>query len=288
LLLFAATIALALKFAWTSGGGDTVILALGAGLTGGLTAQQFSSPTVPTALLLYLFVALITREASPSVASRFGIGNRSLAVAARNQDFQAQGISLSVIPPKYMRVIAAAIAIIFFGFAAQLAITDRELALTQNSLVRSDLRGTLLHYGHAERWHPAGSSADLFASRELANFFRRTADVRLKLQSWTPAFQAAVRAVSASEERQNAFYNLAIFFATQNDATSMERSLRNAIYWAPNWFKPHWALAKLYLQAGKLPEAESEARTAMELNGGRNDEVAQTLTAVRARLVAKN
>jgi Tfp pilus assembly protein PilF len=105
----------------------------------------------------------------------------------------------------------------------------------------------------------------------------------LKLQTWTPAFQSAVRAANTAEDRQNAFYNLAIFFATQNDAANVERALRNSIQWAPNWFKPHWTLSKLFLTQNRLADAELEARIAVNLNGGKDPEVAQTLDAIRSR-----
>ena len=116
--------------------------------------------------------------------------------------------------------------------------------------------------------------------------FQRTHDVRLKLQTWSPAFQAATRAVSTSEDRRGAFYNLAIFFATQNDAANVERCLRNAVYLAPNWFKPHWTLSRLMLGQGRLADAQAEAQTAVDLNGGRNPEVTETLAQVRTRLAA--
>ena len=93
--------------------------------------------------------------------------------------------------------------------------------------------------------------------------------------------------MTTSEERQNAFYNLAIFFATQNDSANVERSLRNAIVWAPNWFKPHWTLAKLYSTQKRLQEAEHEAQLAVELNGGKDEEVTQTLNDIRSAIARK-
>ena len=100
--------------------------------------------------------------------------------------------------------------------------------------------------------------------------------------AWQEAFAAAVRASTSSEQRFNAWYNLAAFFAVQNDLVGTERCLREAIDWAPQWFKPHWMLAQVFRQAGRLDEAEAEARRATELNGGKNREVADTLVQIRA------
>src|SRR5260370_14815205 len=81
----------------------------------------------------------------------------------------------------------------------------------------------------------------------------------------------------SDEEPQNAWYNLAAFYAARNDAGSAEKSLRAAIAHAPNWFKPHWTLAKLLEATGRLPEALVEAEMAVTLDGGQHPEVAETL-----------
>jgi len=165
------------------------------------------------------------------------------------------------------RLPAGATAVVFVVWAARLAVCDYHLALVRQALARDDFHAAVSLYEKARPLYPAGSSADLYFSRELANLFRRTRDARLKLQIWTPAFQSAARAASTSENPPGAFYNLAIFFATQNDAPDVERSLRTAIAWAPRWFKPHWALAQLLEQQGLLLEAREEAQRAKEMRG---------------------
>jgi hypothetical protein len=64
----------------------------------------------------------------------------------------------------------------------------------------------------------------------------------------------------------------------------VERSLRNAIAWSPNWFKPHWALAKLLAASERWPEAISEAESAVERDGGKDAEVNKTLAELKGRL----
>jgi O-antigen ligase len=258
LLLFVAVVALALYLAFFGSRDAAILPVLGAGLAGGLASQQFNVFTAPTALYLFLMVALITAS-----------------------DAHAP---LAEVKRVWPRGVAGLMAIVFIIYAGQLAFADHQLALSRNALARNDIQQALAHYRNAETWHPSGSSADLYLSRELANRFRLASDVRVKLQTWTPAFQAAVRAATTSEEKPNAFYNLAIFFATQNDAANVERSLRNAIVWAPNWFKPHWTLAKLYSAQKRLPEAEKEAQLAADLNGGKDQEVMQTLQGIRSAI----
>jgi hypothetical protein len=258
LALFTASVLIALVSAFIQQ--DRGTAALGAGLVAGLVTQQFTGFTAPTALITYLFIALI-----------------AAAVVADRHDWVKLRWSRAVL------VVPAVAAVVWSG---RLVAADRHLRLTSDAAVALDVRSAALHYEAARRWYPPGSSADLYVSRELANVFRRTPDVRVKLQAWPLAFDAAVRAAGSAEDRHNAFYNLAAFFATQNDAASVERSLRNAIYRAPNWFKPHWSLARLLLVQGRLDDADAEAQLAARLNSGKDAEVTATLQEARSRLVA--
>jgi len=92
-----------------------------------------------------------------------------------------------------------------------------------------------------------------------------------------------VNASRSAEDRHNAFYNLATYCALREDFTGVEASLRQAIQWAPNWFKPHWTLAQTLQLAGRLRDAETEATIAADLNGDKNAEVKQTLVRIQSR-----
>ena len=94
--------------------------------------------------------------------------------------------------------------------------------------------------------------------------------------------EAAERAALSSEERQNAYYNLAGFYSVRNDFQGAEQSLRSAIQVAPNWYKPHWMLAQVLREAGRLENALKEAVRAVELNGGKNPEVKETWEGLRS------
>jgi hypothetical protein len=63
-----------------------------------------------------------------------------------------------------------------------------------------------------------------------------------------------------------------------NDAAGTERAIRKAAAIAPNWFKPHWTLARMLAAGtGHHAEAVEEARRAMSLDRGRHAEVAASL-----------
>ncbi len=104
-----------------------------------------------------------------------------------------------------------------------------------------------------------------------------------RLVARAQAVEAGIRATNTAEARQNAWYNLSILLAVGNDAAGMERSLRNAIAWSPNWFKPHWALAQLLEMTGRHAEALAEARAAVDLDGGHDAEVTETWKRLRSR-----
>jgi O-antigen ligase len=233
LVLLLAVASLALWMGMRSGNALAIILS--AGLAGGIVAQMFTSFVMPTALYFYLTAALIAGLTYQGTITRPGL---------------------------LWRIPAAALAIFFAVWGIRLGVCDYQLGLVRQAFARDDFRDAVSAYQKARNWYPRGSSADLYFSRELANLFRRTRDARLKLQIWTPAFQAAVDAAGSSESPPGAFYNLAMFFATQNDAPDVERSLRTAIQWAPRWYKPHWALAQLLQQEGYLPQALEEEQAA--------------------------
>jgi len=88
---------------------------------------------------------------------------------------------------------------------------------------------------------------------------------------------AATLAAHSPEQQQNAWYNLAMLTASRNDATGVEYALRSAIALGGNWYKPHWALARLLASEGRAAEAANEAASALNLNN-KSPEVTATLT----------
>ena len=97
------------------------------------------------------------------------------------------------------------------------------------------------------------------------------------------AGRAALRATGTAEYPANAWYNLAVFRASQNDAAGAEMSLRAAIAANSQWFKPHWTLAQLLLIESRLDEAKREAALAAVLDGGKFPEVTRTWREISAK-----
>jgi tetratricopeptide (TPR) repeat protein len=241
--------------AWRARHAERVVSgALGAALAAGLFSQQFSSFTLPTAMYFYVTIALL------------------VAVMVRRQTVG------QALPPAFKLVLLVIVAV----FAMRLVVADVLLARVQRHLETGQVKQAIETYQGFERWQPPGASSDLWYSRSLAAAAQKAPTPLAAVQGWQQAMEAAIRAAQRSEDRHNAYYNLAAFYAHVNDFPHTEQSLRAAIAWAPNWFKPHWMLAQVLRAAGRLPEARAEAALAADLNGGKNPEVARTWEEIRA------
>ena len=243
------------------GQGQRAALYLAGALIAGLTSGLFVCFTLSGGLCFYATAAMLTGLAIPRSASltaaRPAFGHRVFALA-----------------------LALAAAAIFLTFTIQLTASDLALARAKRDIDAGRIVEATTAYTSSRRWHPAGSSDDLYFSRALAAASRTAANPILARIAFQQAFNAAVRASKTSEERQNAWYNLAAFYATQNDAADVEACLRHSIQASPNWFKPHWALAQTLLLAGRRTETLAEAIRAADLDGGKDPEIAKFLQSV--------
>ena len=236
--------------------GDPLGVPLAAALAGLLACQQFSVLIVPTALYFYLLLAILVAAVMPT-ASPSPNSQPSLRAA-------------------YYFPLALAAAILLAVFAVRLLIADSALAISERRIAAGDAAGAAQAYQTVLRFEPAGSGSDLRYSREMQQLSARSplfADSMLARQE---ALKAAIAATRTAEDRQNAWYNLAELLAATNDAPSVEHSLRNAIAWAPNWFKPHWTLAQLLEVTHHRDLALVEAAAAVERDAGRDLEVTET------------
>ena len=136
------------------------------------------------------------------------------------------------------------------AFALLLAVSDFRLAQFQRDL----------HYARL----PVAAE-DIYCSRMLAKTSMRT------------AIEAAVRATTTADDPANAWYNLAVFTAASGDIVGTRRSLEEAARQSPNWFKPHWTLARLLKQTGDATHAKLEADRALLLDANHHSEVLATL-----------
>ena len=228
-----------------------------AALVAGIVSQQFTVFTVPTAVIFYVTIALAVGFAAEASERRHG-----------------------VLP----RLAAAPVALALMYLAVRITIADHALARARHAVESGDLPAAVAAYDRHRRWNLPGSGSDLWYSRAMLGLAQKTSDIRLRFQAIAQSGAAAVRATKTAEDPFNAWYNMAVLYATQNDSARTESSLRSAIAANPNWFKPHWTLAQLLRLEQRLPEAEQEAAVAAELDAGKNPEVTRTLAEIRAQV----
>ena len=235
--------------------------ALAAGLAGMTISEQFTAFTLPTALAYYGVIAMLVSMGVPSSLPRWPLGRRWPRVA-----------------------VAVICAGVWAVFGARLCMAEKALAAVRRDLDAGLVGEAANRYAVYERWRWPGGSADLWYSRRLAQIAGSGADRAIRAEAFQQAGLAAQRAPQTTEAAFNAYYNLAAFYARENDFMRTEQSLRAAIFRAPNWFKTHWVLAQVLQAASRLQEAETEAATAVALDGGKHAEVAGTLDHIRAAL----
>ena len=231
-----------------------------------VVAHQFIVFTAPTAFYFYLGAGLLAgstrrNEAEAYEGSASGTGRRGPKPTRRKR---AATLGLGV-----------AIFLIAAGF--RLAIADHALAIVDRRLDAGDPRGAAEAYRIALRHSGAGVSADLHFSRRWAAVAAQFPDAPSRLYYSQIAAGAATLAAHSPEQQQNAWYNLAVLTASRNDPAGIEYALRSAISLGPNWYKPHWALARLLASEERAAEARDEAALALKLNAQKDAEVAETL-----------
>ena len=245
----AAVCIIGLAAAWRSGKPW-----MGAALVGGLAAQQFTSFTIPTALITYAAVALCVPREEPA--------------KARAAVWQ-------------IRLAASPAAAVMLYLAFRYAVADRALELARHDLAAGDVPRAEAHFRAYQRDRLPGASADLWYARTLEALAHK-ADPLRRMQIVWMAGKAALDATRTADDPFNAWYNMAEVYAAANDASHTENSLRRAIAGNPNWFKPHWTLAQVLRVEGRDRESADEAATAADLDAGKHPEVDQTLAEIRA------
>jgi len=227
---------------------------LAAALAASLACQQFAVFVVPTALYFYLQIALL--------------------VSGSNEVMPERRSSRWLVPVGVAVGVAASL--LFAAFAVRLLVADRALAVANGRIESGDASAAAREYLVVLRWEPSGAGADLNYSRAMAQLAARAPVLSTRVQAAQQALEAAIRATQTAEDHQNAWYNLARLLAGQNNPVGVERALRNAIAWAPNWFKPHWVLAQLLESTGLHQQALAEAEIAFDLDHARDPEVSET------------
>ena len=101
---------------------------------------------------------------------------------------------------------------------------------------------------------------ELFLSREMATMGRALVNQPESAAAWRMASEAATVAERQSEERFSAAYQCAILAIVSGDLTQAEKSAREAISLAPNWYKPHLLLAQILQAMGRMQEPPRNKR----------------------------
>jgi len=243
-LLLAAWCALGFAAAWKVRGTHPRLAACLAGaLAAGIVSQQFTVFTIPTAVIFFATIAL------------------------------AAGIAYGDAGP--VRRFPFALPLLYF--AVRIALADHALALAQRDLNAGHLSSAATHYA------ASGETSDLWYSRALLTAAQKATNIGDRLEAFHRASLAGERATRTAEDPFNAWYSLSSIRAAQNNAAATEQCLRAAIAAHPTWFKPHWTLAQVLSLDGRNEEARREAALAVDLDGGKHPEVAQTLQELSAR-----
>jgi O-antigen ligase len=240
---------------------------LASALVAGLTAGLFVCFTLPGALYFYATVAMLAGLAIPRAAEA--------AESRPALEFRVPAFALGL----------TAVAM-FLYVVVRLTAADLALERAKRDMDAGRIEDSVAAYAWSERWHLAGSSDDLYFSRALAAISPTASNPARVLIASQQAFTVAQRAVETSEEQQNAWYNLAGFYAAQNDLAGVEACLRRSVDASPNWFKSHWALAQVLLFAGRRTEAMAEAARAADLDGGKDPEIAKFLQSLHHHMAS--
>jgi O-antigen ligase len=229
---------------------------IAAALAAGIVSQQFVVFTIPTALLFYMIVAVAVGLAAETVA------------APQQRLFKPAALALAA-------------ALVYLG--ARFAIADRALERARRDIDMGDASSVSADYLRYQHWRLPGTAADLWYSRALLDLADRTTNPSIAARTRVEAREAALRATETAEYPANAWYNLAAFYASQNDSAGTEASLRAAIAANTQWFKPHWILAQLLRRESRFDEAKREAALATSLDGGKFPEVTRTWLEIDAQ-----
>jgi len=226
------------------------------GLLAALAAHQFAVFTAVNALYFYLGCALLVGLLPQKVEIENPFRYRALILAG-----------------------ASAVALVLLLVTFRLVSTDLALASTERAIAAGKTLDSAASYRRAVDLRSSGVTADLYFSRRWARASASAGDALSKLYLAQLAAGSASLATQVAEGQPNAWFNVAELGASRNDPGSVETALRSAIAESPNWFKPHWALARLLFLQGRKEEAHLESMKAMELNQ-KDPEVATTLAPI--------
>ncbi len=241
LLLMCSFCAMGLAAAWKLRSGWLV-----AALVAGIAGMQFTSFRIPTAVLFLTTIAL------------------------------AAGLAEEPGPPRTHAVFAGMapfLVLALLYLAMRIAVADHSLVETRHLLDAGEWRAATAEYDDYWFWHLPGASADVWYSRSWLEVARNSSENAVREQAIEIAQQAAERSTTNAEEPFLAWLNRAQVAAQREDFQGIESCLRQAIAASPNWYRPHWMLARHLLRESRQDEAATEAALATELAAGHHPEL---------------
>jgi O-antigen ligase len=254
-----------------------LIVASYLGISGGLVAR---GSTAALAMLPALIASVVTQQFVVFIAPTlffFYVGAGVLAGSASREE-------RTLLKPRAVRRVALVGGLIAAGVMAvaayRLVRQDAALQVVQAKLDTNDAMAAAEAYRAALAKPNAGVTADLFLSRRFFKSAVASNQVMPRLYVGQVAAGSASRATRLPEQLPNAWFNMAVLSASREDVAGTEYALRAAIEAAPNWYKPHWMLARVMAARGNGAEAASEAKMAIALNAGKDAEVESTLAQI--------
>jgi O-antigen ligase len=240
-----------------------VYRALAAAFVASCAASVFNAMTIGPAVSTLTVIALLIARNAESV-----------------RDGNVTATSASRVPATFAMAIGAPAAVVFAAFGVMLLVSDFKLERFSRVAAKSDAGLTVAAYNKLRRSNFTGPAEDLYCSRRLASVCGKGGDPVARLECSQIATQAAAHATITADNPPNAWYNLAMFAAAHNDGKGTEKALRTATELAPNWFRPHWALANFLTLSGRKSEAVVEIDRASLLGAGKSPQVSDSLRTI--------
>jgi O-antigen ligase len=258
LLLLFFGLGISASFRWTAD--RLTATALASGLVGAFASQQFTGFVLSTALLCHLLVAILVAGS-----------------VAKSDERVNSGVSVRI-----LQLLALPASALFLAIGADLMFVDWHWRSIENLLERGQAERAMAEYSLIQRIYPPESGPDVWYSRALTEAAKNSPNTEFARQARAEALEAAIRSTKVSEDRHNAFYNLALLYLAQGYPDNAESALWSTVEYAPRWFKPHGLLAEILISSHKLEAASTEAQKAIKFNGGKNPEVDNTLRRIRS------
>jgi O-antigen ligase len=246
--------------------------ALAAAFVASVVASAFNSMTIgPAVATLTVLALLIARNAE---MGRDAAPSSTVAHVST-------GIAAAVVAPvAAVRVAVVPVAAVLAAFGVMLTVSDFKLERFSRRAAGHDAGLAVTAYRDLRRASFPGPAEDLYCSRRLASMCGAGGNAVARLECSQVATQAAAEATETADNPPNAWYNLAMFAAAHNDGRGTEKALRTAADIAPNWFRPHWALANYLMLSGRKAEASVEINRAALLGAGKIQQVTDSVRTI--------